>query len=471
VLTSVLSGISDGAWNPDGVLQLITVDDVISETTLVSGVHAFPQATLLVKTKRGLEWNAYWKYNYSNSSVKISRMELAEELGRRFIKAVRLQSGGNRRIGVTLSGGLDSRTIVAAASRLGINLHTFTWGKNSSYDRLLAGQVARLYKTEHHDSDYLFKNLESGYDAGIRATEGHVNYFDCHMLAHIGIMGEHADVILNGYAGDLVLGGSYLRPAWLKAMPVEKLADTLFKWRNINWPESTLYKVISCFDEIREEQKTSHYYRELISRKKGMHSYDIVESFFLENRVRRQCSMGTVLMRYMVESAAPFFEYDMLDLITSIPAALRHEHKIYLSMNRKVFPESLSVRWQRTLLPASFPRWMNLPAKAFLKGCRILEDRAGWPVIASRQSPVDFAVWLRGPMKSWLENIIYDNNPVAGEILKPDFCRDIFKNHMNGMDFTRLLGVIISIYGFGYALKRARDKSAAGKNQPVEIKI
>ena len=471
VLASVLSGVVEGNWNPDGVIQLITVDDVISDTTLVSGVHTFPQASLMIKTKAGLEWKAYWQYNYTGREQKMDRVELADELGRCFTKAVKLQSAGKRRIGVTLSGGLDSRTIVAGAEKSGITLHTFTWGKSNSYDRRFAKGVAELYRTTHHDSDYMYKNFETGYEAGIRATEGHINYFDCHMLAHLEIMREHTDVILNGYAGDLVLGGSYLRPAWMRDIPIEKLAQILFKWRNTNFPESGLHQAISCFDEITKEQLTSGYYMKLINKKKGMRPPDIVDSFFLENRVRRQCSMGTVLMRYVVESAAPFFEYDLLDLTTSIPADLRYEHRMYLSMINKHFPESLSVRWQKTLLPASFPLWMNLPAKAFLKGCRILEGKLGWPEIASRQSPVDFAVWLRGPLKNWLEQIIYDKNPVAREVLRKDFCEDVFKKHLNNGDFTRLLGVIISICGFAYALKKARDKVVAQESRAEEIRI
>jgi asparagine synthase (glutamine-hydrolysing) len=469
VLASVLSNVVPGKWNMTGVMQLLTVDDLLSDSTLVEGVRAFPQASMLIKTDSELKWHTYWHYNYSALDESINRFELARYLGNQFAESVRILTGSNKRIGVTLSGGLDSRIIVAAASKAGIPLHTFTWGKFDSYDRRFARDVSRVYGTIHHDSDYFFSNLETRYEAGIRATEGHINYFDCHMLAHLEIMGDHADVILNGYAGDLVLGGSYLRPTWMRDMSTDDLAEILFHWRNTNIPESRLGHAVTCYDEISEDQKTSYLYRELIKKKKGMRSPDIVESFFLENRVRRQCSMGTVLMRYVTESVAPFFEYRMLDLTTSIPATLRYEHKIYLLMMKEIFPEALPVRWQRTLLPASAPGWTNLPMKAFLKGCRLLENRLGWSGIASKQSPIDFDLWLRGPMRKWMENVVYDGNPRADEVLRPEFCVEVWKRHLDGENLSRLLGAIISVRGFADALAKACSKVVPFSISPKEI--
>ena len=73
-------------------------------------------------------------------------------------------------------------------------------------------------------------------------------------------------------------------------------------------------------------------------------------------------------------------------------------------------------------------------------------------------------------MKNWLEQIIYDKNPLAEEILIGDFCKNIFQDHLNKGDFSRLLGAIISIRGFAYALKRARSRVTAQKKPPIEIK-
>ncbi len=454
----VIAGVVPGDWDLSGVAQLLAIDDYLGDTTLVAGVHTFPQASIMRRQGKGISWHTYWHYDYTPDSKGIDESELAQELGRRFLDAVRRQCGSGGRIGVTLSGGLDSRSIVAAASRLGIPVKTFTWGKAGSFDRVFAAQVADLFSTEHHDCDYSYRNVQARFEQGIGITEGLINYFDCHMLFHLHILKDHADTILNGYAGDLILGGSYLKSAWMSAMPKEALAKRLFAWRNALVPEHALQGAIPDLGLLAPESYPSAIYASLLDMMPAdLPCADTVDRFYLENRVRRSTSMGTVLMREVVESAACFFEYDLLDLTTAIPYQRRFEHSIYREMMKRAFPEALTVRWQRTLLPASLPSAMDLPAKAFLKGLRIMEGSIGWPNIASRQSPVDFSDLVRGVMRPWMEAIIADAYPACDQVLSPHFCERIWERHKAGENLIRLLGAITVIRGFSRLLAQARS--------------
>ena len=471
MICPVLSGIVGGEWDLAGVAQFLTTDDYLGETTLITGVRTFPQASLMIKTGDALKWHTYWHYDYTPEPDKIREEELAEELGERFLRAVKRQSAGTRRIGITLSGGLDSRLILAAAHKARLPVQTFTWGKADAYDRTFAGQLSHIFETEHHNCDYSCNNVSIRHEEGIRITEGLINYFDCHMLFHLDILEKHVDVILNGYAGDLVLGGSYLRNAWMSGMPNTDLAKRLFAWRNTLVPENSLSDAIPDLSDLDPDLYPSVIYQNTISRMDHqMPVPDRADRFFLENRVRRSTSMGTVLMREVVESAACFFEYSLLDFITSIQYKLRHEHRIYRTMMQQTFPEAMRVRWQRTLLPAYAPSYMDLPAKAFLKGCRIMENRFGWPNISSRQSTVDFPQMLRERLRPWMNSVIYDSNPACDSILKHDFCEQIWKQHLSGQNQTRLLGVIASLRGVSDLLDKARTKTVHILYQPNEIK-
>ena len=113
--------------------------------------------------------------------------------------------------------------------------------------------------------------------------------------------------------------------------------------------------------------------------------------------------------------------------------------------------------------------WMNLASKAVLKGCRIFEKRLGWPQIASRQSPVDFDNWLRGPLQGWIKHVIYDLHPITNSVLRPDFCFEIYNRIMAGEGKSRLLGAIASLRGFGDALAQACEKVVPNSKQPVEV--
>ena len=89
--------------------------------------------------------------------------------------------------------------------------------------------------------------------------------------------------------------------------------------------------------------------------------------------------------------------------------------------------------------------------------------------MASRQSPVDFAGWLRGPLKQWMAAICSEAHPVADEVLLPEFCRSMWHEHLDGRDRSRYLGVIASVRGFSRALDQARKGNQAVVCKPVQV--
>ncbi len=465
VLCAVLADVVPGRWDREAVAQFLATDDYVGEATLVEGVSSFPQATLLEKRGDRLTWRRYWHYDY-RGDYDGDRTGLARELGDRLVRAVERQTARAKRVGVTLSGGLDSRCLVAAASRAKVPVDTFTWAKPGAFDREFARRVAETYGTRHHDCDYALENLDTRFEEGMRLTEGLIDYFDCHMLAHVDILGEHSDLILNGYAGDLILGGSYLK-GWMKPMSVAELASRVFSWRNVLVPEARLGEVMS--QPVAPEGLPSARFQQLLEAAQGPTPGDTVDRFVLENRVRRVTSMGTVIMRHSVESAAPFFDYDLVDLILRIPSAWRAEHRIYKEMMRNTFPEALRLPWQRTLLPAGAPSWAAVGAKAALKVASHLEARWGRPTVASRQSPASFADWLRGPLRPWLERVMLEDYPVANEVLHHEFCRNVCGEHFVGLDRTRLLGALAALRGFSEALRKARAHQTAFVVEPLEV--
>lgn len=470
VLCSVLGGVVPGTWDASGAAMLLTTDEFYGDTTLVQGVSCFPPATLLERAAGANSWTRYWVYDYSPRHANRPIPELAEALGDGLTQAVKRQTAGVDRIGVTLSGGLDSRSIVAAGARASIPMKTFTWGNRGCYDRCFAAQVAARHGTEHADCEYAVDNMAASMADVGQITEGLINYFDCHMMFHLDVMAQHTDVVLNGYAGDVLLGGSYLRPAWMGGLSTAELAERLARWRNSSVPDDRLEEALAGFPSRQaSEDALSAQFQALLRPFEGLSTPDRVDRFVLENRQRRLTAMGTVIMRARVESAACFFDYDLVDLITGIPAAIRSEHRIYLAMLRQAFPDAAKLRWQRTLLPAGAPAWAAIAAKAVLKGVRIAERYTGWPGISNRQSPVAVDTWLRGPLRPWMEEVCHGADATLDEILRPEFRQSAWAAHLAGANRVKVLGEIAALRAFSGALAKARARTAAREVMPKEV--
>src|SRR5690606_4419646 len=202
-----------------------------------------------------------------------------------------------------LSGGLDSRCCAGAANRAGISFDSYTFGKKGCADRVFAGDVAKLYGSNHHDWDYEYDRFASGYDANIRVTEGLTNYTDCHMMNHRHKLKGAADIILNGYGGDQALGGSFLRAGWMHGLDADALAATLYAWRNQHVPDANLGEFIAGWDAVPAELRPDARYRELMRGVGGSSSADMALRFYLSNRTRRMIAIGTTMMRLVTESA------------------------------------------------------------------------------------------------------------------------------------------------------------------------
>ncbi|NIA16358.1 MAG: hypothetical protein GWP08_20045 [Nitrospiraceae bacterium] len=468
VLCSVLADATQGQWDLAGAAQLLALDDWLGDTTLVQGVSAFPHATMLHKRGDALNWSHYWDYAY-HPVTGASQGKFAHEAGQRFIQAVARQTEDADTVGIALSGGLDSRCLVAAAAEAGKTIHTYTWGAPRSYERTFARDTANVFGTVHHDCDYNVGDVANGYEEGIRTTEGFANCLDCHMLRHLELMNTGPTLFLDGYEGDLLMGGSYLRAAFLGAMPSAPLPDILFAWRNTLIPEAALTQALPQADTLGERAPSAMFVQ-LMEDTEALATPDRADRFFLENHARRSIIMGPVQLRSAYASGLSFFDYDLVDALLSVPAALRAEHRIYLEMMRRHLPRALRIRWSRTLLPAGAPEWLAVGSKAVLKACRMLEARIGWPDISARQSTVDFPAWLRQPLRPWMHAICNDPHPLADEILDPGFCQRTWNDHLAGNDRTRQLGAIATLRGFSLALARARTKTVPVTSNPAEVR-
>lgn len=468
-LCSVLAGTSSGEWDLSAVAQMLTTNDLCGETTLLKDVKTFPQATLLVLAEGEPRWRRYWNYDYAPAFEGRRLREIAETIGDAFVRAVDRQCPPGKTIGVTLSGGLDSRCILAAAKKNGREIRTFTWGEPRCYDRIFAREASERLGGQHEEHDYRYGRFVDAFRDHGRVVEGTANLCDAHMLTHADLLSGKCDVVLNGYAGDVIMGGSYLRSEWMRGQGDAELARRIFDWRTILLPEDRLGDALPDPARLGGEELPSARYQALMSDMGRLPAPDKVDRFILENRIRRHTSSGTVQIRRYAESVAPFFDYDLVDLETSVPAAFRFEHRFYLEMMRTKLPEAARIRWQRTLLPPGVPEAVSVMAKAALKAAKIAQNRTGLKILSGSLSPVDFNAWFRSPGADPLESAFKDRDPVADEVLLPAFCASAWDEHRAGKNLALRLGTIAALRSFSAALGDARAGRPVREASMVEI--
>src|SRR2546423_1970655 len=111
--------------------EYFTFQNIFSDLTLFEGIRLLPPGcTLTIDASAGepVKQKRYWDYCFNPDASIGSREECAEELYRLFDQAVTRQLIADVPVGSYLSGGMDSGSITAVATRHIPRLHTFSGG-------------------------------------------------------------------------------------------------------------------------------------------------------------------------------------------------------------------------------------------------------------------------------------------------------------------------------------------------------
>lgn len=194
----------------ENVSEYLSFRYVHAPRTLLRDVHALPAGHEVVLAGGEPTLRPWHRLRYSAPfTAHPEDGEALGEIERRLNRAVAARASGRERVGVFLSGGLDSSAIALYASRLG-PVHTFTVGvqEGEGDETPYAGRVANLLHTRHEvlrvgvdDFAQAFPDVVAGCDAPVTDPAAIPQV----LLARAAR--AHVDVILSGDGGDEIFGG------------------------------------------------------------------------------------------------------------------------------------------------------------------------------------------------------------------------------------------------------------------------
>ncbi|MCG8461949.1 MAG: asparagine synthase (glutamine-hydrolyzing), partial [Holophagales bacterium] len=223
----------------------LNVRYVPGRRTLFRGIERLPPGHLAIFEGQRLRIARYVAINASQSRAR-SMDEYAEGVRHHLRAAVRRQLQADVPLGVYLSGGLDSSSIVALMSEVGHGgpVRTFSLGFDQPRDELSdARLVARHFATEHHELTLDLQPLRH-YPAVIWATEEpKENILQGYLLA--GFARQQVKAVLSGLGGDELFAGYNLHrllaavaplhrwtPGRLQRRLLAPLSRGLFSWQD-----------------------------------------------------------------------------------------------------------------------------------------------------------------------------------------------------------------------------------------------
>ena len=196
------------AAEPDeaGLHLAMNVRYIPGERTLFKGIHTLPPGHVLEfgggQTRRyayaGIDWTP---------DDTLSRADWLEGIRAHYEAAVERQLLSDVPLGVSLSGGIDSSSIVAMMRRVHSGpIATFSLGFDEPTDELDDARfVAETFETDHQELTLREPALPHLADAIRHSEQPKVNSLQLYLLHRY--IGEHVTVVLSGLGGDEIFAG------------------------------------------------------------------------------------------------------------------------------------------------------------------------------------------------------------------------------------------------------------------------
>ena len=215
----IASGLIDrNELDKEALLEYFTFQNIFTDKTFNRNIKLFPSGSFAVISSREpvMHTHKYWDYNFREPDSLFDSEEYIEETDRLFQQAIRRQLISDMDVGSYLSGGIDSGSIAAIASREIPYLKTFTCGfdlhsasgMELSYDeRETAEYMSYLFKTEHYEMVLKAGDMERAIPTVVshieepRVGQSYPNYYAAKLAS------KFVKVVLSGAGGDELFAG------------------------------------------------------------------------------------------------------------------------------------------------------------------------------------------------------------------------------------------------------------------------
>jgi len=384
--------------NEQVLFQFFSCNYVINKESFINGIDVYPSATLLrIHDNKIKETYKYYNYDFVNENI--SYEDALNTIYEYFIEGLERYTENIDEIGVLLSGGLDSRLICAGLNKIGKKAKTFTFGINHCRDVEYAKVVASKlgFSNKHYllNSSFIFDYIDNvikefGSNLSIIHSQGIHIYED---------IAKDVDIVLSGYLGDVVLGGTYLLNNDNDLISFEKvfqMAGYCFqeKYFNVNYSKKYVRFFKDFLSQIYYQYK--HIHQDYWNMK-----------YLVDRRGANFISLGTHLLRKKVVSSNPFFFSKFVDFLSRLPSTYIRGHRIYFDVIKKYFPEIKSIAIQST-------------------GKSVLGKKNNDKYISNFQ---DYENWFRNDLKYIVEKKMKDS-PVYNYLDK-NFVQSILSCHFS----------------------------------------
>jgi len=320
-----------------GMSELSVLGFPLAERTPYEGIKVLRECQVLTANERGVKLHNYYDWNITEPCAD-SPAAAAAQIYKTFQDAVRMRAGNDKRVYSFLSGGMDSRAIVATLVGMGRQVEALNFSAEASQDQLYGQLLA----------------AEAGLNCRLHCLKGgnYPNFSFLALAAKTDL--EHREstsvdrpqFIWSGDGGSVGLGHVYMDEHMLDCGDRGDLQGAIkyfLEMNRIALPSgiltTTARKLLPnmLFDSVMAE--VDRYPREDIGRR--------IYLFLLFNDQRRHLFKHfETIDQHGLELLTPFYDSEFLKAIAATPARWGILHRLYTQLFELLPAFARKTPWQ-----------------------------------------------------------------------------------------------------------------------------
>jgi asparagine synthase (glutamine-hydrolysing) len=403
----------------EALAELFTFRYVPSPKTLFGKIMKLPPAHFMTVSRTGMWMERFWNW-IPRLRTKFNKADLVEEYRELLEDAVRLQMRSDVPVGLFLSSGIDSGTLLAIMGKYASGpVQAFTIGfeggeKTNEVED--AKTLARMFGADHYFQMLAPADYEKYYERYMSDLEEPVGNETAAAFYFVArIAREHVKVALTGQGADEPWGG-YDRYKGIKlstyynqfprlvtngfASLVGKMPGRLERLKrgvaSLGEPDmlTRFTKVYSFFStdmkaqlyrgELRDRFNVAPYgTRQALSRlQKDVHHLDpLTQMLYIDSRANLPDDLLMVSdktsMANSLESRVPFLDYRLVEFIESLPPNLKlkrlNEKYLHKKAVEKWLPRKIVYRKKKGFANP-IQNWFRVGMKSFVEDCLLSKN-------------------------------------------------------------------------------------------------
>lgn len=333
------AGLGVGNIDLRGIYETCAFGFPLGDRTCYEGVRTIGPAELVHITQESETHFRYFEWDRLESTLDDGQ-GLAQQLVEKFEKGVERRLRGDKATLSFLSGGLDSRAIVAALRKTGVDVFTSNFAPPDTQDRVFGVLAAEALGTIHHQVD-----VPMSASASVYRKEYMRHWIDAREGALRRL--ERPSCIWSGDGGSVGLGHVYLDPQTVAAFDGGDLEEGIRSYLRYNHISGVSNSAMTRKFQDRTREWHIEGVREQICSLQRKPDGRALHLFLLLNDQRRHLTKhfeDIDVDRF--EFHLPFFDGDFLEMIVRAPMQPFMRHELYGKWLQVLSPIAASVPWQ-----------------------------------------------------------------------------------------------------------------------------